>query len=1168
MSIHFKFKSAKDFDSISFPGTVIRVIDLKKAIVDKKKLSKGLDFDLVITDAHSGKVYEDENTQLPRNTSVTVKRVPCQPNHGLLARMKAEAAAAAAANTPMLVPPTATPSSSSITSSSTIAQSLGSITTAEVSEESQGGAQTMEDELAALQSIHEQAEDMRGVRLGNKTWTASGGSNADKVMNYYSGSGPGGGRGGFGAGRGGGSAIGGGRGTPGEFGAGMMGRGGGNGGMGPQHAMVGKPPPNYVCYRCGTPGHFIQNCPTNGDPEYDQHRVKKKTGIPKSFMKPVTDPSEIPVGAGKTVVNAPWGGLAIIEPQNKNFSKLIAKSGGSATLDQLIMNPDDHLACPLCKRLMNDAVLIPCCQESACDECVRSALIDHNLVCPLCSTPNMSPERLLPNKKLRKSVDEFLRRARTEQQERAQLVKEAEEKALAKQKAAEMAANASRRAGQSADAMLDIKKNARKDTEEEDDEFGGDIFGQDQPDDSDQNAKESEKETKVNSSAPPTPIKNVAQPPTPAHSPPLAPQNSQPPLPPEPHPSDKSEKPEENVAQPLSSANDMPQESRKGSDASMQSNDATGQQGNGSATVSQGSIPGSKPFSGPHGHNGPPGWGMGHPRGPPMGFPPHEPWFDGPPRPPGPWFDRGPPPPWFDGPFPGRGPVPNGPRTMNGGRGRGMPPGGYYGPPTDYFGPPPGHPDYFGPPMPWFDGPMPPFGPPGGPGWYDGPERGYPPRDEHDHQDAVREPGAGEGKRRDGEKPESKPGTRSTSASRDARQPLRREAKRRRSRSRSRSRNRNRSRSRSRSRSRGTKSRKGDRKSKSRSRSLSRLRGRSSEKSASRSRRSRSGNRTNKPGDDEVEKRTPKETSGADSDRQREPSSQSFVKDVELDKIAAPAIDLDFLAGDDHHSESDNDMKPGNDSTQEDGKHSRNSNESTRERSKSATRNSKMSSDRRGSNSSTNRSRRSRSRSPSRRGRSSDSRRKRQVSSNSRRSSEREPSTPRSRDRARDRGRDREKDHERDRDRNRDRGRDRRRERDRSRDKLRGRSREKDRDRDQDRDRSRRSRDQDQERSRKRVREDSEAESDKRPKLAEKTAQDPTANPHNSKSKADKKSSSGLRGGGVSSRNGEKRRVQVEGESNDKRKGGRKNSDENRSTRSDIASKKRSILDRLGPATK
>lgn len=108
MSIHFKFKSAKEFDTVTFAGTVIRVLDLKKAIIEKKKLNKGLDFDLVITDAQNGKVYDDENMQLPRNTSVTVKRIPSQqPGSGLLARMKAEAAAAAAAAAPV---PLMTPS--------------------------------------------------------------------------------------------------------------------------------------------------------------------------------------------------------------------------------------------------------------------------------------------------------------------------------------------------------------------------------------------------------------------------------------------------------------------------------------------------------------------------------------------------------------------------------------------------------------------------------------------------------------------------------------------------------------------------------------------------------------------------------------------------------------------------------------------------------------------------------------------------------------------------------------------------------------------------------------------------------------------------------------------------------------------------------------------------
>jgi hypothetical protein len=47
------------------------------------------------------------------------------------------------------------------------------------------------------------------------------------------------------------------------------------------------PPVNYICHRCSSPGHFINNCPTNGNPAYDFHKVKKATGIPRAFLKPV-----------------------------------------------------------------------------------------------------------------------------------------------------------------------------------------------------------------------------------------------------------------------------------------------------------------------------------------------------------------------------------------------------------------------------------------------------------------------------------------------------------------------------------------------------------------------------------------------------------------------------------------------------------------------------------------------------------------------------------------------------------------------------------------------------------------------------------------------------------------------------------------------------------------
>ncbi|KAJ1936832.1 Retinoblastoma-binding protein, partial [Linderina pennispora] len=58
----------------------------------------------------------------------------------------------------------------------------------------------------------------------------------------------------------------------------------------PEHQ--GPPPPNYVCHRCGIAGHWIHNCPTIGQPSDGNsrntgHRIKRTTGIPKSFLQKV-----------------------------------------------------------------------------------------------------------------------------------------------------------------------------------------------------------------------------------------------------------------------------------------------------------------------------------------------------------------------------------------------------------------------------------------------------------------------------------------------------------------------------------------------------------------------------------------------------------------------------------------------------------------------------------------------------------------------------------------------------------------------------------------------------------------------------------------------------------------------------------------------------------------
>lgn len=103
-------------------------------------------------------------------------------------------------------------------------------------------------------------------------------------------------------------------------------------------AQVGEVPASYRCYKCQKTGHWIKNCPLNV--HHEPHvEVKRNTGIPRSF------------------IDAAAAG---------NSPALDATPNVAAEKKQEV--PED-LICSICKDLFNDAVMIPCCGSSFCDEC-------------------------------------------------------------------------------------------------------------------------------------------------------------------------------------------------------------------------------------------------------------------------------------------------------------------------------------------------------------------------------------------------------------------------------------------------------------------------------------------------------------------------------------------------------------------------------------------------------------------------------------------------------------------------------------------------------------------------------------------------------------------------------------------------------------------------------
>lgn len=70
-------------------------------------------------------------------------------------------------------------------------------------------------------------------------------------------------------------------------------------------------------------------------------------------------------------------------------------------------NMPSELKCSLCKDFFKEAVMIPCCQHSFCEKCIRLALAAH-AKCPVCSSTKCKAEDLLPNVSLRQAIERFL----------------------------------------------------------------------------------------------------------------------------------------------------------------------------------------------------------------------------------------------------------------------------------------------------------------------------------------------------------------------------------------------------------------------------------------------------------------------------------------------------------------------------------------------------------------------------------------------------------------------------------------------------------------------------------------------------------------------------------------------------------------------------------------
>ena len=157
-------------------------------------------------------------------------------------------------------------------------------------------------------------------------------------------------------------------------------------------------------------GHWIQDCPTNDDPNFDgRPRVKRTTGIPRSFLKTIakpvslsndglTDMSKQPSGV---MVNAE-GEFVVAEPDKASWEQFQARNKASEVAQQIADKgskelQDRGLECSIDKRMFVEPTKTPCCGQTYCNDCITNALIEGDLVCPNCQKEGILLDDLVPD---------------------------------------------------------------------------------------------------------------------------------------------------------------------------------------------------------------------------------------------------------------------------------------------------------------------------------------------------------------------------------------------------------------------------------------------------------------------------------------------------------------------------------------------------------------------------------------------------------------------------------------------------------------------------------------------------------------------------------------------------------------------------------------------------
>ena len=384
-TIFYRFKSQKDTSRLLFDGTGLTVFDLKRGIILDNKLGDGTDFQLRIYNPDTNEEYEEDQIVIPRSSSVIVKRSPAAPKPSLLGSLQqggiGSKRVALQGNATRYVtgrPRVFQSSSRRLDTGIPPNAKTGDVTS--FGSGNPAGTFSFYGPDSGVVSAGSTEEE----RIANMFATQE--NQWEKTQQEM-----------FNA-------------TPVFF---------KNQGNSHNNLDEGPPPPGYMCYRCGSRDHWIRNCPTINDPNFEGKRIRRTTGIPKKFLKTVKiDPGSMTAEelAERKIMVTDEGEFVVQvadvhsweDYQRKQQKRSIDADDAVWQRDHFDDLPED-LKCPITGGLLKNPVrTTKCCNKCFSKDAIEDALLETDFVCPACNKADIWLDSLADDEQKEKEVQEFL----------------------------------------------------------------------------------------------------------------------------------------------------------------------------------------------------------------------------------------------------------------------------------------------------------------------------------------------------------------------------------------------------------------------------------------------------------------------------------------------------------------------------------------------------------------------------------------------------------------------------------------------------------------------------------------------------------------------------------------------------------------------------------------